>query len=80
MQYTGIPVINNGVNMKKKFEKSLLNIRKCLWLWGNAGAGNTKGFPAHRQKIMLFSDDFSNDQETLLSFSANLSLKSEARR
>ena len=59
--------------MKKKFERTLLNVSKYLWLWGNPDAGNTKGFPAHQQKSASFGDDFSNDEETLLPLSANLS-------
>lgn len=44
-----------------------------VWLWGNSDAGNTKGLLVHQQKSASFGDDFSNDQETLLPLSANLS-------
>lgn len=73
VQHSSIPLINMGASVKKKFERSLLNVSKYLWLWGNPDAGNTKGFLAHQQKSASFGDDFSNDQETLLPLSENLS-------
>lgn len=36
--------------MKKKLQRSSLNVRKCRWLWGNADARKAKGFPARPQK------------------------------